>query len=362
MKSPLRVLVVEDEENDYFFTMRELRRNGAEVEARRVWTEAAMREALAEDWDIVLSDYAIPGFGGPQALATLQATGRDIPFIMISGTIGEEAAIETLKAGASDFITKGRMARLTPAISRSLGERENRAARARAEEELRRSNAELEQFAYVAAHDLQEPLRMISSYLQLIQRRLGERLDGRTAEYFHHVVASAQRMRAMVAGILDYSLIAREGPRAEVVDTDAAARQATDSLAAQIAEARAEVEIAPLPPVRANEAQVTRLFQNLISNAVKFHGDTPPRVAIRGAREGDRCRFTVADNGIGIEPQYREGVFRIFQRLQPDETPGVGIGLAACKKIVEQHGGRIWVESPTTDHGVVFAFTLPSDG
>src|SRR5258706_118812 len=226
-------------------------------------------------------------------------------------------------------------------------------------EELERSNAELEQFAYVASHDLQEPLRMVSSYTQLLTKRYGERFDGDAKEFMHYIVDGAARMKQLIEDLLAYSRVGTKGKEFKPVSVEAPLRKAITNLRAAIDESSAAVTWDPLPAVDADEVQLAQLFQNLIGNALKFRGPGVPRIHVAAAdRDGD-WHLTVADNGIGIEPQYFERIFMLFQRLHTmGDYPGTGIGLAICKKVVERHGGRIWVSS-TPGEGSQVHFTLP---
>jgi light-regulated signal transduction histidine kinase (bacteriophytochrome) len=244
--------------------------------------------------------------------------------------------------------------------------REN-AERAAAEEALRentralgRSNADLEQFAYVASHDLQEPLRMVSSYMQLFEKRYRGVLDAQAEKYIDYAVDGAKRMQALIGGLLEYSRVGRQEEPAAPVEAGAALEQALTNLRSALDESHAVVTREPLPRVIGNAGQITRVFQNLVSNAVKFRRpEEPPRVQVAvQLRTGDAL-FTIRDNGIGIEPQYADRVFVIFQRLNTRaEYPGTGIGLSVCKKVIERHGGRIWFESQP-GAGTTFSFTLP---
>ena len=238
--------------------------------------------------------------------------------------------------------------------------------RKRAEDELRRtlaelerSNQELEQFAYVASHDLQEPLRMVASYTQLLAQRYGDRLDPDAHEFIGFAVDGAARMRRLINDLLDYSRVTTRGDAPAPVDAQAALGEALTNLRSAIQETGGVVTAEPLPRVQADATQLSQLFQNLIGNALKFRGDAPPQVHISVTPWEGAWRFAVADNGIGIDPQYFDRIFAIFQRLHPSHRyPGTGIGLALCKRIVERHGGRLWVES-TPGRGSAFYFTLP---
>jgi PAS domain S-box-containing protein len=225
--------------------------------------------------------------------------------------------------------------------------------------DLTRSNRELEQFAYVASHDLQEPLRMVSSYTQLLGQRYEGQLDEKAKKYIDYAVDGAVRMQRLINDLLSYSRVGTRGKAPESTDTHALLGEAIANLTAAIAESGAMVTNDDLPTVHADASQLGLVFQNLLANAIKFHGDAPPRVHVSARDAGREWVFTVRDNGIGIEPQFAERVFVIFQRLHTrQEYPGTGIGLALCKRIVERHGGRIWFESaPGT--GTTFFFTVP---
>ncbi len=227
--------------------------------------------------------------------------------------------------------------------------------------ELSRSNSELEQFAYVASHDLQEPLRMITNYVDLLRRRYPDRFEGTAAEYMAQVYGGAKRMQELIKDLLMFSRAGRDtGHSIEEIDADSVLDEALANLKRSIDESGAAIVRGTLPRVAFDRMQLMQLFQNLISNALKFRGGVTPRVEVGAARVGDAWQFSVRDNGIGIDPAQSQRIFEVFQRLHTrEEYPGTGIGLAICRKIVDRHGGRIWVES-TSGAGATFTFTIPT--
>jgi PAS domain S-box-containing protein len=222
---------------------------------------------------------------------------------------------------------------------------------------LSRSNEDLKQFAYVASHDLQEPLRKVTAFCQLLQSEYNERLDENAREYIRFAVDGALRMKTLVTDLLAYSRVETQGKRLEPTDADEACDRAIENLAVAIKEAGAKVTHGSLPTIVADREQLIRLFQNLVANAIKYRGHEPPIVHISAEESDDEWLIRIRDNGIGIDSQYHTRIFVIFQRLHSrDEYPGTGIGLAVCKRIVERAGGRIWVES-AAEIGSVFCFT-----
>jgi signal transduction histidine kinase len=227
-------------------------------------------------------------------------------------------------------------------------------------EDLRRSNAELEQFAYVASHDLQEPLRMVASYTELLGQRYKGKLDDKADKYIHYAVDGAKRMQRLVADLLAYSRVGSQGKPMVPVDCNAVLSYVLTVLAEPIRQADAVVDVGSLPIVQGDEGQIGQLFQNLIGNALKFRGSDPPRIAVEARLHRGRWLFSVTDNGIGIDMQHADRIFEMFQRLhERGKYEGSGVGLAIAKRIVERHGGRIWLDSRPGE-GTTFYFTLLS--
>jgi light-regulated signal transduction histidine kinase (bacteriophytochrome) len=225
--------------------------------------------------------------------------------------------------------------------------------------DLERSNKELEQFAYVASHDLQEPLRMVSSFTQMLERRYNDKLDADAKEFIAFAVDGANRMQVLINDLLVYSRVGTRGKLFESTDMNEVLGQAISNLSMAILEHHAMITNDELPTVNADATQIGQLFQNLLGNGIKFRANNSPFVHVSFTEKSDEWVFLVKDNGIGIAPAYYERIFVIFRRLQTKgEYPGTGIGLAICKKIVERHGGKIWVESEL-GKGSTFYFTIP---
>ncbi|HTS46752.1 MAG TPA: ATP-binding protein [Bryobacteraceae bacterium] len=229
----------------------------------------------------------------------------------------------------------------------------------RSNEALRQSNDDLNQFAYAASHDLQEPLRMVSLYSQMLQRRYGNKLGAEADEFISYIVGGAKRMEQLLRDLLTYSQTgsSSEGP-IHPVDCGAALRKVMLNLQASIEQNRATITWDTLPIVHAHEIRMVQLLQNLVGNAIKYRSPEPPKIQVSAEQRGTDWVFSVSDNGIGIDPEYAQEVFRIFRRLHGQAYPGTGIGLAICQRIVESYGGRIWVES-TVGRGSRFCFTFP---
>jgi light-regulated signal transduction histidine kinase (bacteriophytochrome) len=227
------------------------------------------------------------------------------------------------------------------------------------QEALIRANEDLNQFAFAASHDLQEPLRMITTYSQLLVNGFRDRLPEEAELCVTFITQGTSRMRTLLADLLAYTQVGADAEPAETVDLGVICQKAIDNLQTAIAESHGEVLLERLPVVRGQGAHFLQLFQNLIGNAIKYRGEQPPRIRISSAYEGGEWRVAVADNGIGIEPQYHQRIFGVFKRLHGRSIPGTGIGLAICQRVVERYGGRIWVESEA-NRGATFYFTIPT--
>jgi signal transduction histidine kinase len=289
-------------------------------------------------------------------LRRLTESSRDVAAGELSRSLLIDGPVEIAQLGRDVDTMRQRLVQELDAVEKA------RSQLAATATELERSNAELEQFAYVASHDLQEPLRKVTSFCQLLQSRYAGQLDERADQYIHFAVDGAKRMQQLINDLLAFSRVGRVHSRAELVDLTVLARQAAGDLESTIRAGGAEVQIDELPRLSVEPQLIRTVFQNLISNSLKFHGDRPARIRIESKRHGEYWVFTCTDNGIGIEPAYADRVFVIFQRLHSrDAYQGTGIGLAMCRKIIEYHGGEIWLDREFSGGARVY-FTLPTDG
>jgi len=368
MHGSLRVLLIDDSEDDAQLILRELRRGGYEVEYELVETRPAMEAALSKSvWDIVLSDYTMPFFNAMEALETLKATGLDIPFLVLSGTINEETAVTALKAGAHDFLLKGKLARLIPAIERELGDAEIRRAHRKAEtdretliETLAVTNAELERFMYAAFHDLKAPLVTIKGFLGVLKNDLQAQKQEQIERDIERITGAADKLEELLADLLKLSQIERVSNQPEEIDLYRLAEDALETLDMGIRSNNITINISPdLPIVYGDRIRLREVLVNLIDNAAKYAHNQPNSVITIGSREegGEQIIF-VKDNGLGIEPRYHTRIFNLFEKLDPT-MEGTGLGLPLTKRIIELHGGRIWVESTGLEQGSTFCFTIP---
>ncbi len=481
---PLHVLLIEDSEDDARLVIRELKRGNFTPDWQRVQSEAILRTQLkTAAWDVVIADYRVPELEAPLALKIFQQSQLDIPFIVVSGAIGEKVAVEMMKAGAHDYLMKDDLTRLPEAVRRELREAKVRQQHRNAEilirrqlaameaaidgiailqadhhlymnhsylklfgydqldeltgqswkclypskmvdrfeneifpklesalswqgeaiatrkdgttfvlelsytlagggelvavcrditerkqsekklkqlnADLMRSNQELEQFAYVASHDLQEPLRKIRNFAELLAQNYQGQMDERADRYISYVTEGATRMQALISDLLSFSCVGRAVLNLKSTSLEMIVQQMTSDLETVIRTRNAVISFENLPTVLADPTRMRQLLQNLISNAIKYCQADVPTVHIRATHDNHTWIISVQDNGIGIDPQYADRIFVIFQRLHHQKDySGTGIGLAICKKIVELHGGQIWVDSQE-GQGSTFSFTLP---
>ena len=364
----LHFLLVEDNEADCELILRELNKAGFRFSSEASQTAEESRSRVRSFRpDVVLADYNLGQWRGIEAVEILRKEGLDVPVILVTGALGDTTAVECIKQGATDYVLKDSLAKLPYAIRRALHEQQLRRQRREAEEELgrkvkelARSNQDLEQFAYVASHDLQEPLRMVAAYTQLLAEKYQGKLDEQADKYIHYAVDGAMRMQTLVQDLLAFSRSGREGT--EIADTDSAValQQALLNLQAAIRDSQAKISYSALPSVRSNLAQLRQVFQNLVGNSIRFRKADAPEIQIGAEKKGSQWVISVADNGIGIAPEHINDIFVIFHRLHTrEEYPGNGIGLAICRRIIERHSGRIWVESGK-GVGTTFRFSLPA--
>ncbi len=420
--APVNILMVDDEPANLLALEAVLESLGQRL-VRAGSGREALRHLMNEEFAVILLDVAMPVMDGFETarLIRQREKNRLTPIIFLTAVGRTETEIfRGYKVGAVDYLLKPlvpeilkskvlvfielhnktrQIQKLNVELERYVRELESanlelkkeNAVRRRAEQELRhsdeklrnlnssleqrvaersalaeerarelaRSNAELQQFVHVSSHDLREPLRMITSFVQLLQRHFDHQLDPTSEEYLQYVVEGARRIQRLIDDLLSYTRLGGRSLSPETVQSGEIVQEALSNLTLSIEESGAQVTCEPLPELEADRTHLVLLFQNLIGNAIKFNGGKKPKVHIRARAEMDQWLFSVEDNGIGIEPQYFEKIFVVFQRLHArEEYPGTGIGLALCKKIVEQHNGKIWVKSEP-GKGSVFYFTIP---
>ena len=368
MATFLRVLFVEDSENDTQLLLSELRRAGYDVEHERVETQAAMQTALSHRvWDLILCDYTLPRFNALDALAILKESRLDLPFIVISGTIGEETAVTMLNAGAHDFILKGKLARLIPAIERTLQDAKTRRLHRQAEAErkhllanMEAINAGIERFTYTAFHDLHSPLITIKAFLGALKEDLQADRPADVQGDIQRIERAANKMDQLLSDLLELSQVGRVIQPPEEIDLRQLAQESLQALGEQIHAKDVKVRLSSdLPTIYADRVRLRQVLDNLIENAAKYtEGQSSPIIEIGSRMEDDQQIIFVRDNGQGIDPRYHNRIFNLFEQLDPS-MEGTGIGLALIKRIIEVHGGRIWVESAGWGQGSTFCFTIP---
>ena len=352
-----------------------------------------------DSYDIILLDLGLPDSDGINTFLNVQKESSETPIIILTGLNDEDIGINAVKKGAQDYLTKGMVdpdlleRSIKYSIERKKVQLELQKYRDNLEEqvekrtieldndnkrlkieiedhkktevtlekylaELKRSNSELQQFAYVASHDLQEPLRMVSSFTQLLAKKYKGQLDSDADEFIKYAVDGAQRMQMLINDLLAYSRVSSRVEEFQLVDLEKAFNESLQNLKVSIDDNDARITCDSLPTIVADQSQIIQLFQNLIGNAIKFRSNETPEIHIAVEEGEDEWIFRVIDNGIGIDSQHNERIFRVFQRLhERDSYPGTGIGLSICEKIVERHGGDILVDSKL-GNGSTFSFTI----
>jgi signal transduction histidine kinase len=328
-------------------------------------------ERYQEDsYDVLVIDYQMPVMDGLQVLKKLVSNGTPPPVIMLTGAGNEEIAVEAMKMGAIDYLVKdidGKYFQLLPLVINEAVQRYRFAEEKKRMQkelkqyatELERSNQELEQFAYVVSHDLKEPLHTIRGFAKFLEESYHDQLDEQANEFMGYIIDGTVRMERLINGLLEYSRVKFKDSEPEPVNCAELVEQVLRDLKAIIDAQKAEITCDPLPTITGNERLLLRVFQNLIDNALKYCQNEPPIVHISFEERKTEWLFSIKDNGIGIDPRHGEKIFVIFQRLHNrNEYSGDGLGLAICKKIIESHKGKIWVESQK-GQGSIFFFTIP---
>jgi light-regulated signal transduction histidine kinase (bacteriophytochrome) len=366
-RNTARILVVDDSEPTRQLLCRLLSRQGYSCDLVNTGNEAL--QLLAEDhFDLVLLDLMMPGINGLDTLQAIKCDPKleETAVIMLSAIDELDQIGQCFELGAEDYLLKPFDRVILDMRIRAVLERKRLQNMERrrtlelelADAELRRSNDELRRFASVVSHDLQEPLRMVTSYLQLLQRGLPNLTEDQR-DYLAYAIDGGRRMSDLIQDLLAYSRVSAGEPTHETVDCAEVIAEVRRHLKAAMEESGAEVRHGELPKITADCSQIRQLFQNLIANAIKYRGQEKPVVQINAEKQGDWWQFSVADNGIGIEPRYYQRIFEMFSRLHDGSIPGTGIGLAICQRVVERLGGKIWVESQL-GLGSTFYFTIPA--
>ena len=387
--APANVLLIEDNPDDALLIQETLAEGSAGFNLDWVVRLGEGMERLAGgDFDVVLLDLSLPDSQGLDTFTTAHKGSPAVPIILLTGLDDERVAIQAVQQGAQDYLVKSHvdgpllaralryaierqhllaevvthteeLSRINSELELEISERKRaEEALALQAEDLARSNAELEQFAYAASHDLQEPLRMVTSYVRILQDDYKGKLSEDADRFIGYAVEGATRMKALIDDLLAFSRVGTETESHTQSDCNHILEQVLGDLDATIVDTGAVITNEHLPLVKGNPTQVAQLLQNLISNGMKFRGEKPPQVHISVESNAGEWVFSVRDNGIGISPHQFDRIFLMFQRLHHrSEYPGTGIGLALCHKIVQRHGGRIWVESEL-GLGSTFYFTI----
>jgi len=372
MGKPLNVLIVEDSENDALLLLRELKRSGYEPAYERVCTADGLNTALEKlPWDIIISDFVMPQFGGLEALKLIKRKGLDIPFIITSGKISDDTAVMSMKAGAADYIMKDNLTRLGPAIERELQETSIRKENEQASKTLKERDAELhvlkqidrlkDEFIGLVSHELRTPLTVILGALSTVITE-GDRLSAReTKQLVGDAYSEAELLSDILANLLE--LARAQANRLQINEEPVNIRETIDIVInrkkQQMVSHPVSIDCDDLITVNADRVRLQRIFHNLLDNAIKY---SAPRTKIEvfAKQKDGEIIIGVKDKGIGISPEKQGMLFEPFSRLEPQNSnvTGTGLGLVVCRRLVEAHGGRMWVESQPGS-GSTFLFTLP---
>ncbi len=361
-ESPV-ILLVDDNPDDREIYMRALKKIEA-VSYR--YAEAAGGDSMlaylaGQNPDCVLLDYSLPGRNGLELLEQIVTDYPFLPIVMMTGQGNENIAVQAIKAGAQHYLVKSDVTPdlLHETISAAIKHRALEYEHTLLIERLTASNTELERFAYVASHDLQEPVRMVATFSQILADDHAAQLDETGRQYLDIVRQSSVRMRGMIEDLLTYARAGNAVTQTSLFDGPAALAAALDNLRELIKERSAEITADPLPSLNGNPVQISRLWQNLLANAIKYQPQGAiPRIHVSIVETPEAWRLSVRDNGIGIEARFIEQIFQPFRRLHVwDSIQGTGLGLSICRRIVENHGGQIWAES-APGQGTTFHFTL----
>lgn len=368
-RSGASILVLDDDEANRDILSRQLQRLGFDVAIAKNGPEA-LRTLERRPFDIALVDFMMPDMDGLDVLEAIKDNPDlcDIPVIMISALDELSGVSRCIQRGADDYLFKPfdpvlLSARISAALERTrlrTRERERTKELERISQELQRSNEELKRFAYAASHDLQAPLRTITTHLQLLERHVGNRIGTEDLELLRFPVQAAMRMSHLIKDLLTYSQVSTEDRDISRVSCDDVLASTLEDLSTAISESYATITHDPLPTVMADPVQLRQLLLNLIGNAIKYRSERPPQIHVSAKREFASWHFSVSDNGVGIPSQHLDEVFNLFKRLHGHDVPGTGLGLSICKRIMERLGGRIWVESEE-GQGSVFHFTIPDE-
>ena len=370
VSAPEHILIVDDKLENLQVLESTLTESGYQVR-KAINGAMALMGAVAKPPDLILLDIRMPDMDGYEVCQKLKAnpTTKDIPVIFLSALDDVIDKVKAFKAGGIDYIvkpfqTEEILVRVQNQLHICQLQQQLKGQNQRLmdlNQELTQSNQELEQFAYVVSHDLKQPLQVILGFAKLLHKQSQNHPESKLAQGLAHIVKSSTRMQQLIDDLLAYSRVGAQTIDLQPVDCNEVVTQALEDLQIAIAEKKATVTYGTLPTISANHNQLAELLQNLIANGIKFHHlERSPQVQISAIQQEDNWLFTVRDNGIGIKPENRDRIFQMFQRLHSQqEYPGTGIGLATCKKIVELHGGKIWIESQN-DIGTSFHFTIPA--